>query len=150
MFPDSEIDLNGPSSASTNPLSVSQHVPQANTNARRDPQLSAIPTDKEQSYGNSNNVDNPNVPSASQITNGAPPTPATDAKQTHPASGYTWTRDEDAPSYGWRNKKAMEDYHRAVDLVVDKDRMIGRESHFEASQPSILLTTSRQIWRHWR
>jgi len=43
------------------------------------------------------------------------------------STGYRWSRDEDAPGYGWKNKKAIEDYHRALDQLVDKDNIIGRK-----------------------
>jgi len=43
------------------------------------------------------------------------------------STGYKWTRDEDAPGYGWKNKKAMDDYSRATEQLVDRDRVIGRE-----------------------
>lgn len=150
MFPDSEIGPNDPSITSMTPPSMPQHISRANTNARRDPLLTATPLDKLPSYGNNSNGENLDAMSTSQATNGATPTPTTEIKQTHQATGYTWTRDEDAPSYGWRNKKAIEDYHRAMDLVVDKDRVIGRKLHFQNSYLSILLTISSQIWRYWR
>lgn len=34
-------------------------------------------------------------------------------------------RVEDEPGYAWRNKKAQEEYARAMDQIVDKVRMIG-------------------------
>lgn len=40
------------------------------------------------------------------------------------STGYTWSREEDAPGYGWKNKKAVEDYNRASYQLVDKDRVI--------------------------
>jgi hypothetical protein len=42
-------------------------------------------------------------------------------------TGYTWTRDEDAPGYAWMNVKAREDAQRAYSQIVDKDRMIKSE-----------------------
>jgi len=36
-------------------------------------------------------------------------------------------RAEDEPGYAWRNKKAQEEYARAMDQIVEKDRMIGSE-----------------------
>lgn len=42
----------------------------------------------------------------------------------HKPSGYTWDREEDAPGYAWKNKKAHEDFNRAWDNVVGKDQMI--------------------------
>lgn len=45
--------------------------------------------------------------------------------QTHAQSGYRWERDEDAPGYAWKNKRAQEDAHRSWDNVLEKDKMIG-------------------------
>jgi hypothetical protein len=39
-------------------------------------------------------------------------------------TGYTWTRDEDAPGYAWMNAKSREDAQRAYGQIVDKERMI--------------------------
>lgn len=44
-------------------------------------------------------------------------------EQVH-ASGYKWTKPEDAPGYGWYNKKASEEYSRAVELLVHKEHMV--------------------------
>lgn len=41
--------------------------------------------------------------------------------KTHPASGYTWTKPEDEPGYLWKNKRAVEDAHKAHDSLVYKD-----------------------------
>jgi len=49
-------------------------------------------------------------------------------KFVHPPTGYTWSRDEDAPGYAWKNKKAQEEYARAMDQIQDKDKMIKRKS----------------------
>lgn len=48
-------------------------------------------------------------------------------KFVHPPTGYTWSRDEDAPGYAWKNKKAQEEFARAMDQIQDKDRMIKRK-----------------------
>lgn len=45
----------------------------------------------------------------------------------HVSTGYRWSRDEDAPGYAWRNKKAVEEYNRAWEQLVDRDRTIGRK-----------------------
>lgn len=39
-------------------------------------------------------------------------------------SGYTWTREEDAPGHSWSNQKAREEANREFSRFVDKDRMI--------------------------
>jgi len=40
------------------------------------------------------------------------------------ASGYQWTKDEDAPGYAWGNPKAREEASREFARFPDKDRMI--------------------------
>ena len=47
--------------------------------------------------------------------------------QIEPRSGYTWEREEDAPGYGWKSKRAQEEALRAKDAVVDPDKRLGRE-----------------------
>lgn len=44
--------------------------------------------------------------------------------RTHQVSGYQWTRDEDAPGYAWKSKKAREDAARAYENIVDKERSV--------------------------
>ncbi|TID21467.1 Invertase 2 [Venturia nashicola] len=41
-----------------------------------------------------------------------------------PNSGYTWTREEDAPGHSWNNQKAKDEASREFSRFVDKDRMI--------------------------
>ncbi|QDS74247.1 hypothetical protein FKW77_002953 [Venturia effusa] len=41
-----------------------------------------------------------------------------------PNSGYTWTREEDAPGHSWNNQKAKEEANREFSRLVDKDRMV--------------------------
>jgi hypothetical protein len=41
------------------------------------------------------------------------------------AVAYQWTNPEDAPGYAWRNKKAQDEYNRAYESLVDKNRKIG-------------------------
>jgi hypothetical protein len=48
--------------------------------------------------------------------------------KTHERSGYQWNREEDTPGYAWMNKKALDEYHRAVDGMVHKDHMVRGES----------------------
>jgi hypothetical protein len=38
---------------------------------------------------------------------------------------YHYTQPEDAPGYAWKNKKAQDDFNRAWDSLVDKNRRIG-------------------------
>lgn len=44
--------------------------------------------------------------------------------RTHERSGYQWNRAEDEPGYAWMNKKALDEYHRALDGLVHKDHVI--------------------------
>lgn len=53
--------------------------------------------------------------------------------QTHAASGYTWNRKEDEPGYAWANKKAVDEYHRAWDGMVQKDHMVKGEYACDAN-----------------
>ena len=70
--------------------------------------------------------------------------------QQHNPTGYTWDREEDAPGYAWKNKKAQEDYARSWDNVVGKDQMIlGMTRHVLSSATSTgwRLTLFRSLWR---
>ena len=44
--------------------------------------------------------------------------------RTHQASGYSWSRADEEPGYHWMNKKAVDEYHRAVDSMVHRDSMV--------------------------
>ncbi|KAF2484286.1 hypothetical protein BDY17DRAFT_352810 [Neohortaea acidophila] len=46
------------------------------------------------------------------------------AARTHERSGYTWSREEDAPGHAWLSKKALDEYHRAADVLVHRDLMV--------------------------
>ncbi|KAI9722755.1 MAG: hypothetical protein M1828_004451 [Chrysothrix sp. TS-e1954] len=41
-------------------------------------------------------------------------------------TGYTWTKEEDAPGYAWKNRKAQDEANRAWGQIVQKEEMIGR------------------------
>lgn len=49
------------------------------------------------------------------------------APRTHERSGYTWSREEDAPGHAWLSKKALDEYHRAADVLVHRDLMVKGE-----------------------
>lgn len=51
--------------------------------------------------------------------------PTEEAVRNHAATTYAWTRPEDEPGYAWKNKKAQDEYNRAWDSLVDKNRRIG-------------------------
>lgn len=61
-------------------------------------------------------------------------------RKVHEASGYTWERDEDAPGYVWKNKKARDEADRAGEALIDKDRIVGRKfmCSYECHQPVLL------------
>ena len=61
---------------------------------------------------------------------------------THEASGYKWTKQEDEPGWAWKNKKALDEYHRAYDTLVMKDLKIGGELILARSQGCLRLTTA--------
>lgn len=42
-------------------------------------------------------------------------------------SGYEWSKAEDEPGFKWKNKKAVEEYHRAMEQVVDRNLMVKGE-----------------------
>ncbi|KAK8192215.1 hypothetical protein BKA81DRAFT_306479, partial [Phyllosticta paracitricarpa] len=42
----------------------------------------------------------------------------------HAASGYRWEREADAPGWAWKNKKAQEDWYKAEESFVERERMI--------------------------
>jgi len=44
--------------------------------------------------------------------------------KTHAPSGYSWSRSEDEPGYGWLNKKAMDEGNRAWDGLVHRELMV--------------------------
>lgn len=43
---------------------------------------------------------------------------------TDPETGYSWTRQEDAPGWEWRNTRAREDESRALDAIVEQGAQI--------------------------
>lgn len=52
---------------------------------------------------------------------GQPQPPADFPQKVHERSGYRWDREEDAPGYAWLNKKAVEEYSRALDGMVGRE-----------------------------
>ena len=47
--------------------------------------------------------------------------------QMDPRSGYTWEREEDAPGYAWKSKRAQDEYMKARDMIVNESVMVGSE-----------------------
>jgi hypothetical protein len=63
-------------------------------------------------------------------------------------STYQYTQPEDAPGYAWRNKKAQDDFNRAWDSLVDKNRKIGSTSKCPTrGKHTTTLTQLRQVRR---
>ncbi|KAF2761822.1 hypothetical protein EJ05DRAFT_482651 [Pseudovirgaria hyperparasitica] len=58
------------------------------------------------------------------------------------SSGYEWSRPEDEPGWTWMNRKAAEEYYRAMDQIVDKEYMIKSELS-RSSCGDIFLTRSK-------
>ncbi|KAF2771798.1 hypothetical protein EJ03DRAFT_325440 [Teratosphaeria nubilosa] len=44
--------------------------------------------------------------------------------RTHEKSGYTWTKWEDAPGHSWSSRKAIDEFNRAMDGLVQKESVI--------------------------
>lgn len=42
----------------------------------------------------------------------------------HAASGYRWEREAEAPGWSWKNKKAQEDWIKAEEGLVERERMV--------------------------
>lgn len=53
---------------------------------------------------------------------------ATGQADVHQASGYTWQREDDAPGFKWKSKRALEEGARAWESVLLKESKIGRKS----------------------
>ncbi|KAF2034952.1 hypothetical protein EK21DRAFT_55671 [Setomelanomma holmii] len=51
---------------------------------------------------------------------------------TDPDTGYSWSRQEDAPGYEWKNTRAREDESRALDAIVDQGSQIKRQCCLES------------------
>ena len=56
----------------------------------------------------------------------------------HPQTGYKWQKEEDAPGYKWKNKKALEEAARAWEMLVGKERK-GQRMH--CCLPSFFYST---------
>ncbi|PNS16189.1 hypothetical protein CAC42_1952 [Sphaceloma murrayae] len=100
-------DLSPPSSQGPLPS------PQANANGKRP--LSTLDTSSE----------GPVTRSAASAAAGQSSAVETQEVKTHAASGYTWSKTEDEPGYGWKNKRAMEEAERAWGSILHKERKIG-------------------------
>lgn len=63
---------------------------------------------------------------------------------THVPSGYLYTREEDAPGYLWKNKRAQEEFHRAMRDVDAKNVVVGSMSNSRSISilPAMLTSTA--------
>ena len=130
MFPESGLDAPAPST----PRQSSSHLPPV---SELSPPHSQPRTTGTTSLSNTNNnraaaaldiVSNSTV--AATATNGSTTkasmvTGVTGQLKVHEPTGYQWVRPEDEPGYTWRNRKAQEEAMKALDQIVDKDKMIG-------------------------
>ncbi|KAF2088853.1 hypothetical protein K490DRAFT_55477 [Saccharata proteae CBS 121410] len=39
-------------------------------------------------------------------------------------AGYTWDKESETPGYAWLNKKAMDEWAKAEEMIIEKDRMV--------------------------
>lgn len=62
------------------------------------------------------------TPNNASLGDSASAPAANGAGSVHAASGYRWSREEDAPGYRWKNKKATEEAARAWDSLVGKEQ----------------------------
>ena len=67
--------------------------------------------------------------------------------KTHSATGYSWHKPDDEPGHSWKNKKAQDEYSRAWDSLVDKNRRIGSQSTAPDQMLYPALTRCRQVRR---
>jgi hypothetical protein len=63
------------------------------------------------------------------------------------STSYQYTQPEDAPGYAWKNKKAQDDFSRAWDSLVDKNRRIGSTCSHDSAGHMTRLTQPRQVRR---
>lgn len=129
MFPDENNST--PSTPKLNQIDelsppTSLGPPQPNTSAAIISDVAGSSADRENSFLNQNGKrvlargdGKPMATDASKSNGAAQFTP-----QVHQPSGYRWEKEEDAPGYAWNSKKAMEDYNRSWDAIVDKSQMI--------------------------
>lgn len=132
MFPDENIST--PSTPKLNLIDelsppTSLGPPQSNTSVPIMSDAVVPPADRDNSFLNQNGKrvlargdGKPGAQDAGKSSGAAQFTP-----QVHQASGYRWDKEEDAPGYSWNGKKAMEEYNRSWDAIVDKSFMIKSE-----------------------
>ncbi|KAI5275676.1 hypothetical protein E4T47_01378 [Aureobasidium subglaciale] len=71
----------------------------------------------------------------------------TDAQvRANAATIYQYTKPEDAPGYAWKNKKAQDEFNRAWESLVDKNRVIGNRygDPFAMADRELSMMNSRQ------
>ncbi|KAI9656880.1 MAG: hypothetical protein M1821_003519 [Bathelium mastoideum] len=133
MFPESSLDAPAPST----PRQSSSHLPPVS-------ELSPPSSQSRQASSSTNTTSNALAQSAlgiasdsamgTALTNGVGPlantrsggaSAGTGEIKVHEGTGYQWIRVEDEPGYAWRNRKAQEEAMKALEQIVDKEKMIG-------------------------
>lgn len=69
--------------------------------------------------------------------------------KTHAPSGYTYKRDEDAPGWGWKNKRAQEEMHKAARDVEARTTVVGSKAFTRSSSnplEQMLTLLCSEVW----
>jgi CHASE2 domain-containing sensor protein len=112
MFPDEALS-NNPATPLNAPLQIigaSDISPPDSQNAPRDTLTSAVNANGKRPLSLA--AQTANTMKAQQGTH------------TDKDSGYSWSAQEDQPGFEWRNNRAREEAHRALDSIVDQDSQI--------------------------
>ena len=127
MFPESNLDAPAPST----PRPTSSHMPP----------LAELSPPSSQSRGTGIAASNTKTPTAFDILSRSGATNGTGAGTTtttnvqsgptaggqvkvHEPTGYQWVRTEDEPGYAWKNRKAQEEALKALEHIVDREKMV--------------------------
>ncbi|KAL9092280.1 MAG: hypothetical protein Q9165_004454 [Trypethelium subeluteriae] len=134
MFPESNLDPPAPST----PRQSASYLPTASELSPPNSQSRNLGTGATTSLGITTAQVVLDMAGASGSTNGVGTSGSTTNPRTggstavaagqvkvHEPTGYQWVRPEDEPGYAWKNRKAQEEALKALDQVVDKERMIG-------------------------
>lgn len=72
----------------------------------------------------------------------APSASSTGTTHTDPETGYQWSKPEDQPGWEWKNARAKEDEHRALESIIDKSYMI-KTRYGDPLDPTVQPTKRR-------
>ena len=122
MFPEASLDAPAP----TTPRLTSSHLPP----------VTELSPPNSQSRGAQATAGNARAQAALEIVGGAGVLngvgSATNLRsggagpvKVDESTGYQWIRPEDEPGYAWKNRKAQEEAVKALDQIVDKEKMVG-------------------------